>query len=529
MHSITALVPSASVLLLAATAFPASSASDVSGYISPSPPPDPLPRIIAFADNLIEHARDRYGPVKTPLFVCHLDIDTKKFLPPDSGFFASKGRGGAGPHMNNLQFDSSLVRLLYALTETTGNRKYAAAAADYLEYYLEHLPDKETGFFPWGDHCGYDLVRDEPFHDNKNVRHEFKVTYPPWDRIYAINPFAATRQIESLRRHVIDESRSWAFSRHFPPGQSPHSMNSSGGAYMAAWAFLFDATGDDRYAEWTHRMGDYFWSLHHPETKLLAAHPFDPAYANYFENSEHARARAARTEYMGQATAYACNLLRASEMIGEHAGEKFRARALESLRAFLGRTDPEPDGSFYATFDLATGKPMLPRITEGWQHYQQQTPPGWSGGVVGIRLLSSIGFACKMTGEPDLKEMFARFRPLVDWPKFERVEGEPEPVSAGLLAGVIGGFLNMHQAFGEQRHLDDAWILGRYALRHFHRDGWFVAGPPTVVRYRDPNVDVWRTYSNRGGSDDLALILLRLHLVTTGKPDPLEDDPFSTF
>ena len=108
-------------------------------------------------------------------------------------------------------------------------------------------------------------------------------------------------------------------------------------------------------------------------------------------------------------------------------------------------------------------------------------------------------------------------------------ERPPQPISAGLLAQVMVGFLNMYQASGHQGYLDQANVLARYAMVHYWRDGWFVCGPPTVPRYRDDEVDVRRTYSNRGGSAELALILLRLHLVATGADDFVADNPFAYF
>ena len=84
--------------------------------------------------------------------------------------------------------------------------------------------------------------------------------------------------------------------------------------------------------------------------------------------------------------------------------------------------------------------------------------------------------------------------------------------------------INRLEILGEATYLDRANLLSRYAMAHFYRDGWFVCGEPTVPRYRDPRVDVWRTYSNRGGSDALALAVLRVHLVTSGKEDPVPDD-----
>lgn len=40
-----------------------------------------LPTIRTFADNLIAHARDRYGPKHTPFFMSQLDIKSKT-IPP---------------------------------------------------------------------------------------------------------------------------------------------------------------------------------------------------------------------------------------------------------------------------------------------------------------------------------------------------------------------------------------------------------------------------------------------------------------
>lgn len=485
---------------------------------------DPVPQVRRFADNLLEHARDRYGPKHTPLFVCQLDIDTKALPRADSRVYACKGRGGAGPTASNLQFDSGRLRLLYALTEVTGDRKYADAAGEYLRYCLTSLPEERTGLLPWGDHRGYDVARDETI----RAQHEFKLTWPPWDRMYRIDAKAVTRAIEALKRHIIDEKRSYAFSRHCPPGRHPHSMNSSAGAYIAAWAFLHKATGEAKYLEWATRMADYMWSLRDPTTGLLAAHPADPAYPESFK-SERAKARASRTEYMGMATWYPCNLLRAAQLLGPTKGTRLREQALAFIRAFTSRMDIQADGSFYATFELATGKPLFPRITEAWQIIPQVSPGGWSNGVIAVRAPITLAFACKMTREADLRETFERLVPLLRLERFEQLDGKPEPIAAGLLAQAIVAFLNMHQASGERGYLDRAWGLCRYALAHYYADGWFVCGEPTVPRYRDRRVNVWRLYSNRGGSDDLALAILRVHLARSGKPDVADDNPFSYF
>ncbi len=509
-----------------------------------------LAEVTACADNLIAHARDHYGSEATPLFVSQLNCATLTLPPADSTFYASSHRGGAGPTTCNLQFDSGLLRLFYALTEVTGRAQYAAAADQYLRYYLENLPEAETGFFPWGDHRGYDVVSDSLVRGP----HEFKVTFPPWEELYRIDPEAVTRQIESLRRHVIDAERSWGFNRHYPPGALPHSMNSSGGAYIAAWAFLFNKTKDPKYLAWAEGMADYLWSLRNPDTDLLAAHPYDPAYPKAAE-SERARARASRTEYMGQITFFAPNLLHAARLVGPPHDQKFRAQAVAYYRAFTDRMDIQENGAFYATFDVATGEPLFPRIEQGWNYLTQLSPPiNWGNGVVGIRALFSIGFGYRETAEPALREAFDRLRPLARLDSFRTENNDahrvragnsasdrgergtpptgksrnaqpPETVAAGLLAQTIVGYLDMYRATGCRDYLDDAGFLARYARRYYFRGGWFVCGVPTVPRYRDADVDPWRTYSNRGGSDDLALAVLRVWLAEHGREDPVVSDP----
>ena len=91
-----------------------------------------------FADTVLEHGRDTYGPKHTPLFVSQLDIDTKQIPPATTQLYGRGSRGGAGPTTNNLEFDSGLVRLLDALSRLTGEKKYSDAARGYLSYCLAH-------------------------------------------------------------------------------------------------------------------------------------------------------------------------------------------------------------------------------------------------------------------------------------------------------------------------------------------------------------------------------------------------------
>ncbi|MGI5818603.1 MAG: hypothetical protein ACOX9R_10965 [Armatimonadota bacterium] len=419
----------------------------------------------AFADGLIEFGRDRYGPRHTPLFVSQLDLETHEIPRGCRGLYCCAGRGGVGANTSNLQFDAGLLRLLDSLTTVTGDGTYANAVDDYLGYFLTQLPD-EAGNFPWGDHRGCDVVADEPI-DGPD---EFEVTWLPWARLWAIDSDACLRQFDALRGHVIDERRSWAFNRHYPPGEVPHSMNSSGGAWIAAWAFAHAQTGEQRYLDWAEGLRDYLWSRRDPATDLLAAHPDDPLF-----DCTALKNRPRRTEYMGPWCEYACNLLQAAGQLGEVAGAEFRRQALAYMRAFVQRADITEDGQFHATFDLATGEPLFGRIQEPWRYLPAFRNGEASSGVMGARIFPALAFGYLRTGEEILRETFDRLVPGLRLNAF-RVTSAPFEIPAGMLAMVITAFLNMYQATGEKSYRDCGDLLAAHAMRHYARGNYSRCG-----------------------------------------------------
>ena len=471
-----------------------------------------------FADGLIEFGRDHYGPKHTPLFVSQLDLETREIPRDCGGLYCCASRGGAGATTSNLQFDAGLLRMLYALTDVTGARTYAAAADDYLAHFLGELPD-DVGNFPWGDHRGYDVVTDEPI----DAMDEFKITWLPWERLWAINADACRGQFDALKLHLIDESRSWAFNRHYPTGDVPHSMCSSGGAWIAAWAFAHAQTGEQRYLDWAESLRDYLWSRRDAGTCLLAAHPDDPLFDCSALNG-----RPARTEYMGSWCWYACNLLQADAQLGEVAGAEFRRQALAYMHAFTDRADITADGAFHASFDLTTGAPLFGRIEEPWRYLPAYRDGEAASGILGLRALAALAFGYLHTGDEALRDAFDRLVPGLRLQAFERAS-MPFDIPAGIIAMAISAFLNMYQATGERPYRDSGELLATYALQHYMHEGFFVTGVPAVPRYREPALDGWRTYSNRGGSAELALAILRLELVSFGGDDPSDDNPISYF
>jgi membrane protease YdiL (CAAX protease family) len=480
-----------------------------------------ISRARQFADLLLDYARDQYGEAETPLFVNQIDIQTRTLPPEESTLYITNTSRGAGPTANNLLFDGGLLRLLYGMTNVTNETTYAAAADNYLEYYLERLP-LPSGYFPWGDHRGYDVV-DEDVIDGHG---EFKLAMPPWDAMWEIDAEAVVRQADVLRKHIIGPNRSLAFDRHYPPSQVPSCTASSAGAWIVLWSYVYIQTGDTQYLDWATEMDDYIWSLRDPQTGLLAAHPFDPAYPESQQSEDGLSSRTGSLEPM---YGYATNLLRARAILGQAPSVPFREHALTYIRSYISHFDIDEHGSFYASFDVETGRSVSDRIMDGWQSTPQSRPNEPVSDVIGLRAPISLACAYLATGEPDLCEAFDRFAPLFHLESFHDLTGEPQPISAGLMAQAIGAWTNMYTATSKYAYLAPAIVLGRYAEHHYVKEDWFVCGPPTDPRYRDQSMTGWETYSNRGGSADLALALLRLSAIAEGRPELIADDPLCYF
>ena len=79
-----------------------------------------------FADNVIKHGRDVYGPKKTPLFVDGVNVDTRE---P-----GKLGKGERAWILCNLACQQNLMRTLDGLSKVTGEPKYRETAVEATTY-----------------------------------------------------------------------------------------------------------------------------------------------------------------------------------------------------------------------------------------------------------------------------------------------------------------------------------------------------------------------------------------------------------
>jgi hypothetical protein len=148
--------------------------------------PEYLKAVTDYADTLLEHGRDSYGDAKSPVFVAGgLDLKTYKFVRRKL-----KGQGireGDRAYGANPQHDLNFYQVLYALTELTGDQKYAQEADEALKWFFENCRSPATDLFAWGEHLHWDV---EAKQCKGRDLHEFYRPWVLWGRSFKISPEA---------------------------------------------------------------------------------------------------------------------------------------------------------------------------------------------------------------------------------------------------------------------------------------------------------------------------------------------------
>lgn len=176
------------VLVCAWTSFGADAKLDSEPY---------LHSVRVFADSVLEHGRDTYGPRKTPLFVDGLQAET---LEP-----VRWKKGGKTWVLCNFASQQSLMRTLDGLTTLTKDPHYRQAAEDATRYALEHLRSK-NGMLYWGGHIAWDLDQDHAVGEYADV-HEMKSHQPYFPLLWRVDAPAARQVAEAMwGGHVLDWS-----------------------------------------------------------------------------------------------------------------------------------------------------------------------------------------------------------------------------------------------------------------------------------------------------------------------------------
>src|SRR5688500_8672682 len=175
-----------------------------------------------YADTMIEHGRDKYGPEKSGLMLSALDRSTLTPLTvrpaPPGGIRRGDRPGRPWSAMNgaNPQQDQNLLRVLYTLGELTGDARYAKAADEELSWFFSHTMSPKTNLLPWGEHLSWDVIFDAPISGGEELMHEFARPWVLWDRCFTLVPEASRKFALGLWEHQIADRATGGFGRHAP-------------------------------------------------------------------------------------------------------------------------------------------------------------------------------------------------------------------------------------------------------------------------------------------------------------------------
>jgi hypothetical protein len=307
------------------------------------------PRITSHFRRVLASGVDGYGPRKTALWVSSVDVRQGGLPKHPDPKHRRWYRDIHSPRGSNLYWDQPLIVAAYALSEQTGDRRYAAAADRYVQDFLKLCVAKETGLFLWGNHIYYDVVEDKVV-GFSGGHHELRPHAPAWDVFWRIDPAATKRQIQAMFDQHVRNKSTGRFCRHASTSKPVRGSSSTGMPFLEAGAVLVEslawlAQADEqnaaKYTDQALLVARYSFSQRNPHTGLLRNQPGDKRW-DYF----------ASTSEVGL---WAGALLRAADYTKNPAFEEMADKA---LRAWVDRAWDEEAGRYCGQLDVETGRPV---------------------------------------------------------------------------------------------------------------------------------------------------------------------------
>ena len=216
-----------------------------------------LDAVRRYADVMIERGRDTYGPKKSGLLLSALDRMTLSPLtarPAPPGGIRREDRTGRPWEAltgANPQHDQNLLRVLYVLSEITGEARYGQVADEELLWFLNNTLSPATNLLPWGEHLSWDVMRDEPIAGGTVVMHEFARPWVLWDRCFTLAPEASRRFSLGLWEHQIANHETGAFDRHAPYFEhgpvDGKDFARHAGFYIGTWCYAYKYTKEETF------------------------------------------------------------------------------------------------------------------------------------------------------------------------------------------------------------------------------------------------------------------------------------------
>ena len=251
----------------------------------PQPPEVPWREYVQRClDTLLEHGRDDYGAVKSPLFMAVLDADTRRSprdpYPLDALVRLEGRMHRRGERGSNLWYDQALLKACYRMAELTGEDKYASAADDYIRHFLTHCRkqvDEDrvylNGMPAWGTHVFWDCFDDRPAGDGDgDGPHEILVFRADWKNMYRVAPDEVKAIADGIWTHHVVDKQTGLHNRH-DDGSQGCDFAFSGSSFAHAFASMYQATGRTQFLHQAKTVARWHWDNRNRNTGLTADCP----------------------------------------------------------------------------------------------------------------------------------------------------------------------------------------------------------------------------------------------------------------
>ena len=232
-----------------------------------------------YADAMVQHGRDTYGPQKSGLFLSALDRKTLKPLetrpPAPAGIREADRPGPSGEPLvgANPQLDENLLRVMYARYDRSGTEECKQAADDELSWFLKNTQSPATGLLPWGEHLSWNVMTDEVASGHETPVHEFARPWMLWDKCFELAPEESKRFALGLWNSQVANHETGAFDRHGPlEERAPREGKDfprHAGFYIRTWAEAYHHTQDKTFLEAIEVMLTRFEKKRDPNTGLI--------------------------------------------------------------------------------------------------------------------------------------------------------------------------------------------------------------------------------------------------------------------
>ncbi|MGA2070123.1 MAG: hypothetical protein ABSG97_02135 [Sedimentisphaerales bacterium] len=443
-------------------------------------------------DNLIEYGTDTYGPVKSPILVSIIDVNTRSCpqnpLPLEEQWRVIR-RERRNPAGANLFTDQPLINSMFLMSELTASKTYSTAANNYIDYYLKNLVDKK-GLFWWGGHRHYDVYQDKMTGHLENWHEIHGGIMIQWEKLWLVNPDAVKKEIEAIWQWHVINKKTGETNRH-DDGLQGCDFPLSSASMIEAFAFLYTKTNDTVWLDRAKLLANYFWDLRNKDTNLIAERP--NAGASRFDGSAFA------TDITGP---YCHSLLKTYLMTKEN---MFKEQAIAYLAGYNKYGFDEQSGKFWGALKLDGSPipgPRLPASPEpeqfgNNQQYAQYEPRGyldlWEPYILGsefpIETAQCYAFAYRITKNPEMLTAAQRF---ADWIEKTPTDANETEISwyaeytktfgkqgtyADKYGRTISFFIDMYALTNKQKYLTLAQKFADEAIAKLYVNGFFKGHP----------------------------------------------------